>query len=119
MGKLYNMRGVFFVGTRVHYPPEVKLSAVNMRLAGHSKQEIMKDLGIKNDTQIETWVRWYHKGETHRFHQPVGKQYKYNKGIGELPEMERLMLRVRQLEMHNELLGKLDGILRKLPKGNL
>ena len=119
MGKLYNMRGVFFVGIRVHYPPEVKLNAVNMRLAGHSKQEIMKALGIKNDTQIETWVRWYHKGETHRFHQPVGKQYKYNKGIGELPEIERLMLRVRQLEMHNELLGKLDGILRKLPKGNL
>lgn len=54
---------------------------------------------------------------THRFHQPVGKQYTYSKGIDELSEVERLTLRIKQLEMHNELLGKLNGILRKSPKG--
>jgi transposase-like protein len=59
------MRGVFCDKTR-HYSPEVKWNAVNMKLAGHSKHEIMKVLGIKNDTQIETWVRWCQRGETHR-----------------------------------------------------
>lgn len=89
-----------------------------MKLAGHSTCEIMKVLGIKNDTQIGTWMNWYRNGETHRFEQPVGKQYTYNKGIEELSEVDRLKIRVRQLEMHNELLGKLNGILRKSPKGN-
>lgn len=102
-----------FVGRRVHYPTEVKWKAINMKLAGHSKTEIKKVLGIKNDTQIKTWMKWYLNGETHRFQQPVGKQYTYNKGIEELSEVERLNLRIKQLEMHNELLGKLNGILRK------
>jgi transposase-like protein len=118
MGKLYNMRGVFLVAKEVHYPPEVKWKAVNMKLAGHSTREVMKDLGIKNDTQVETWMRWHRNGETHRFHQPMGKQYSYHKGIEELAEVERLRIRVRQLEMHNELLGKLNGILGKLQKSN-
>lgn len=106
------------MGTRVHYPVEVKWNAINMKLTGHSTREVMKVLGIKNDTQIETWMKWYRNGETHRFHQPVGKQYTYNKGIEELSEVEHLKLRVRQLEMHNELLGKLNGVLRRLPKSN-
>jgi transposase len=89
-----------------------------MKIAGHSTREVMKVLGIKNDTQIETWMRWYQNGETHRFQQPVGKQYSYNKGIEELSQVERLTIRVKQLEMHNELLGKLNGILGKSPKSN-
>ena len=107
------------MGTRVHYPIEVKWQAVNMKLAGHSTFEVMKSLGIKHKTQVTTWMRWYRNGETHRFHQPVGKQYTYNKGLDELSEVERLKLRIRQLEMHNELLGKLNGILEKLLKSNL
>ncbi|MCC5466801.1 hypothetical protein [Pelosinus baikalensis] len=98
---------------RAHYPIEVKWNAINMKLAGHSKHEIMIALGIKNDTQIERCMSWYRNGETHRFHQPVGKQYTYKKGIEEYSELERLKLRVKQLEMHNELLGKLNGILGK------
>jgi len=35
------MRGVFFVATKVHYPPEVKWKAVNMKLAGHSTREVI------------------------------------------------------------------------------
>lgn len=107
-----------FMANKVHYPPEVKWKAVNMKLAGHSACEIMKVLGIKNESQIWTWIRWYRNSETHRFHQPVGKQYSYSKGIEELSQIERLTLRIKQLEMHNELLGKLNGILGKSPKSN-
>jgi transposase-like protein len=89
-----------------------------MKLAGHSNHEIMKVLGIRNKTQITTWMRWYRNGTTHRFHQPIGKQYTYNKGIEEYSEVERLKLRIMQLEMHNDLLGKLNGILEKSQKGN-
>jgi transposase-like protein len=96
-----------------YYSSELKFKAVNMRLSGISKAEIMKELNIKNKSQIEIWVKWYKNGETHRFEQPIGKQYSYNKGICELSEVEQLKIRVKQLEMHNELLGKLQGILRK------
>lgn len=100
------------MGTRVHYPSEIKWKAVNMRLDGQSSNQVMETLGIKNKTQIKTWMRWYRTDQTHRFNQPVGKQYAFNKGISELNELERLKLRVRQLEMQNEILGKLNGILR-------
>lgn len=100
------------MGTRVHYPSEIKWKAVNMRLEGHTKKHVMKTLGIKNDSQIETWMRWYRANQTYRFDQPVGKQYSYNKGPCELSEIEQLKLRVRQLEMQNEILGKLQGISR-------
>lgn len=117
-GKTIQHERCIFMEKRVHYSPEVKWNAVNMKLTGHSTCEIMKVLGIKNDTQIETWMRWYRNGETQRFHQPIGKQYTYNKGIEELSQIERLTLRIKQLEMHNELLGKLNGILRKSLKSN-
>ncbi|TVZ81246.1 hypothetical protein FB379_11745 [Aeribacillus composti] len=45
-----------------------------MKQAGYTNREIMETLGIKNKTQM-TWMRWYKHGETHRFSQPVGKQY--------------------------------------------
>ena len=32
----------------------------------------MQELNIKNETQVETWFRWYKNGETHRFHQKIG-----------------------------------------------
>ena len=89
-----------------------------MKLNGYSTCDIMKTLGIKHKTQIKVWMKWYRHGETHRFNQPVGKQYTYNKGIEELPEVDRLKLRIRQLEMHNEILGKLNGILGKSLKSN-
>ncbi|MED3334145.1 helix-turn-helix domain-containing protein, partial [Bacillus velezensis] len=59
---------------RVSYPVEVKQKAVEMRLAGVPVKEIMQELNIKNKTQVQTWVRWYKAGDTHRFEQPVGKQ---------------------------------------------
>ena len=100
------------MGTRVHYPAEIKWKAVNMRLEGATPKQVMKVLGIKNDSQIRTWMQWYRANQTHRFNQPVGKQYTYSKGPGELSEIAQLKLRVRQLEMQNEILGKLQGISR-------
>ncbi|WP_442859338.1 MULTISPECIES: hypothetical protein [Bacillus] len=50
----------------------------------------MDQLGIKNKTQVKTWMKWYHNGETYRFHQPVGKQYSYGKG----PEYQDLRFAV-------------------------
>lgn len=107
-----------FSMAKVHYPPEVKWKVITMKNDGYSTREIMKILGIKNDSQIKTWMRWYRNGETHRFNQPVGKQYTYNKGIEELSQLERLRIRIKQLEMHNELLGKLNGILGNSPESN-
>ncbi|SEN81492.1 Helix-turn-helix domain-containing protein, partial [Terribacillus saccharophilus] len=78
------------MGTRVSYPLEIKQKAVEMRLAGVSMKEIMHKLNIKNKTQIQTWVRWYKAGETHRFEQPVGKQYTFGKGPVYSSEMEKL-----------------------------
>ncbi|WP_144473336.1 IS3 family transposase [Bacillus pumilus] len=68
------------MGKRVSYPISVKEEAVQMRLAGIPTNEIMDKLGIKNRTQVKTWMKWYREGEIHRFHQPVGKQYTYGKG---------------------------------------
>lgn len=101
------------MGKRVQYPAAVKWKAVELKLEGYSTQEVMLKLGIKNKTQVKTWMRWYRNGETYRFEQPVGKQYAYNKGIKSLDETERLKLHIKQLEMQVEILGKLNGILRK------
>lgn len=117
-GKTIQHERCIFMARKVHYPPELKFDAVKMKLAGHSTFKIMNALGIKNESQVRTWMKWYQKGETHRFHQPIGKQYTYNKGIEDLSEVQQLKIRIRQLEMHNELLGKLNGILGELQKSN-
>ncbi|QDX94826.1 hypothetical protein EEL30_22575 [Brevibacillus laterosporus] len=52
-------------------------------------------------------MKWYRNGETHRFSQPVGKQYKYGKsGSSHLDEMTQKDLKIRQLEMQIEVLKK-------------
>ncbi|MGO4346084.1 hypothetical protein AB4Z45_11420 [Paenibacillus sp. MCAF9] len=48
-------------------------------------KEVMEQLSIRNKTQLETWMRWYRKGELNRLEQPVGKQYSFGKGP-ELPQ---------------------------------
>lgn len=98
---------------KVHYSPEVKWKAVEMKLSGKSNAEIMEVLNIKNRAQIKTWMRWYRNGETHRFNQPVGKQYSYNKGIEELPELEKLKIENRQLKAKLEVMGKYLEIERR------
>ncbi|MCI3985976.1 IS3 family transposase [Bacillus vallismortis] len=98
------------MGTRVSYPVEVKQKAVEMRLAGVPMKEIMQELNIKNNTQIKTWVRWYKAGDTHRFEQPVGKQYTYGKGPEYSSELEKLQAEIRYLRQQNEVFKKVQRI---------
>ena len=62
---------------RVSYSVETKYKAVEMKAAGFSTKEIMKEWNIRNRTQVKTWWRWYRNGESYRFLQHVGKQYTY------------------------------------------
>ncbi|EAC4382811.1 IS3 family transposase [Listeria monocytogenes] len=98
------------MSTRVMYPAEIKEKAIKMKLAGKSTKEIMRTLNIKNPTQVKIWWRWYRNEETHRFHQGVGKQYKYQKGVPELPEIEQLKIALRQKELELEIFKKVQGI---------
>ncbi|WP_414843735.1 transposase, partial [Bacillus velezensis] len=83
-----------------------KQKAVEMRLAGVPMKEILQELNIKNKTQVQTWVRWYKAGDTHRFEQPVGKQYTYGKGPEYSSDLEKLQAEIRYLRQQNEVLKK-------------
>jgi len=96
---------------KTKYSIETKLKAIELKQQGYSTTYILKELGIKNKTQVDTWLRWAANGELHRLHQPIGKQYTYQLGVSELSELEQMQLRVQELEMQNEILGKLKGIL--------
>ncbi|MCC2931963.1 IS3 family transposase [Bacillus sp. LBG-1-113] len=98
------------MGTRVSYPIEVKQKAVEMRLAGVPMKEIMQELNINNKTQVQTWVRWHKAGDTHRFEQPVGKQYTYGKGPEYSSELEKLQAENRYLRQQNEVFKKVQRI---------
>ena len=47
------------MSTRVHYSPEIKWKAIDMKLNGSTTKEVMNKLGIKNKSQIMTWLVWY------------------------------------------------------------
>lgn len=85
------------------YSVETKLACIEMKKAGKSNKVIMETLGIKNVSQVKTWWRWYRKDELHRFHQPVGKQYTYGKGMEQLSEVEQLRLQVELLKKYRSL----------------
>lgn len=88
------------------YSVETKLACIEMKKAGKSNKVIMETLGIKNKSQIYTWLRWYETEELHRLHQPVGKQYTYGKGMGQLSEVEQLRLQVELLKKYRSLIRK-------------
>lgn len=88
------------------YSWETKLACIDMKKAGKSNRVIMETLGIKNNSQIYTWMKWYENEELYRFHQGVGKQYTYCKGLEHLSEVEQLQLQV-------DLLKKYRGLIRK------
>ena len=92
------------VKTRVAYSVDTKNKAVEMKLQGYSTKQIMLELNIKNKTQVKTWFRWYKNGETHRFHQQVGKQYSYEKGMAKLSEIDQFKIRIKkekEVELEN------------------
>lgn len=50
---MYDFKGGYFImSTRVHYSPEIKWKAIDMKLNGSTKKEVMNKLGIKNKSQI-------------------------------------------------------------------
>ena len=51
------------------YTREVKLKAVEMRLAGIPVKDIMEELDIKNESQVYIWYYWHRDGEVHRMDQ--------------------------------------------------
>ena len=53
--------GVFPMGTRVSYRLEVKMKAIEIRLAGVPVKEVMEEFNM----QLKTWMRWYRNGELH------------------------------------------------------
>ena len=57
---MYDFKGGYFIiSTRVHYSPEIKWEVIDMKLNGSTTKEIMNKLGIKNKSQIMTWLIWY------------------------------------------------------------
>lgn len=96
------------------YPEEIKKEVIRLKLTGdYTNRELMNRFGIKNKTQIKTWMRWYRNGEERRLGQPTGKQYKYGHGYEELSELEKLKKKVAYYEMKEEILGKYQEIERK------
>lgn len=101
------------MGTRVSYPFEVKMKAIEMRLADVPVKEVMEELNIRNYTQLKTWMRWYRNGELHRLKQPVGKQYAFGKGPDYENETDELHAENRFLKQQIEVLKKYAELERR------
>ena len=102
------------VKKRVASPVDTKNIAVEMKLQGYTTKQVMQELNIKNETQVETWFRWYKNGETHRFHQQVGKQYSYEKGMAELSEIDQLKLELK-IDLDEVPLNQLFSLIQNNP----
>lgn len=101
------------MATRVSYPVEIKMKAIEMRNAGISVKKVMEQLNIRNKTQVETWMRWYRSGELNRLEQPVGKQYTYGKGPEYSSELEQLKAENRFLKQQLDVLKKYKEMERR------
>jgi transposase len=89
------------------YSSEIKWAVVKDKLSGQfTTKEIMEKYGIKNKSQIETWMRWYRGNEIHRFDQPIGKQYSFGHGPEFASEDEKKDRQNSHLKMENEILKK-------------
>ncbi|MFD1205692.1 MULTISPECIES: hypothetical protein [Sporosarcina] len=94
------------MATRVSYPVEVKMKAIEMKLAGISNKQVLEELCIRNVSQIKTWMKWYREGEMYRLQQPVGKQYTYGKGPEYGSETAKLQAENRYLRQQVDILKK-------------
>ena len=99
------------------YTSEVKWAVVKDKLSGElTTKEIMEKYGIKNRSQITTWMRWYRANEFYRFDQPIGKQYTYGHGPELSSEAEKKERQIAHLKMEHEILKKhmeIEGSLKK------
>ncbi len=99
------------------YSSEVKWAVVKEKLSGElTTKEIMEKYGIKNKSQVETWMRWYRSNELYRFDQPIGKQYTYGHGPDSASEYDKRERQISHLKMENEILKKYMEIERELRK---
>jgi len=104
------------VGKNV-YSSEVKWAVVKDKLSGKlTTKEIMEKHGIKNESQVNTWMRWYRSNEIYRFDQPIGKQYTYGHGPESASEESKREQQLSHLKMENEILKKYMEIERELRK---
>ena len=101
------------MGKRVSYPVEVKLKAIEMRLAGVPIKEVMETLQIRNYTQLKTWMRWHRDGESYRLAQPVGQTYTPRKGAHSQDTPSKLEAENRYLKQQIEVLKKYKELKRE------
>lgn len=101
------------MATRVSYPVEVKMQAIQMRLSGVPVREVMEKLAIRNVTQLKVWMKWYREGELHRLEQPVGKQYSFGKGPEYTSELEKVRAENRFLKQQLDVLKKYRELERR------
>ncbi|WP_214755841.1 IS3 family transposase, partial [Exiguobacterium sp. J14376] len=96
---------------------EVKWAVVKDKLSGElTTKEIMEKYGIKNKSQVETWMRWYRSNELYRFDQPIGKQYTYGHGPDSASEDDKRERQISHLKMENEILKKVHGDRKRVEK---
>ncbi|WP_239701018.1 IS3 family transposase [Mammaliicoccus sp. D-M17] len=95
---------------RVAYSVETKNKVIEMKIKECSTREIMDQLNIRSKTQVDNWWKWYRNGETHRFNQQIGKQYSYGKDKEELSSEEALKLKLKRLEIENDIFKKVQSI---------
>jgi transposase len=69
-----------------------------------TNREIMIKYGIKNVSQIKTWMRWFRENEVHRFNQLIGKQYTYGHGLEGQSDENRKNRQIHHLRQENEIL---------------
>ena len=87
------------------------------KLSGEStNSEIMEKHGIKSESQIHTWMRWYWSNEIYRFDQPIGKQYTYGHGPDSANEDDKKERQLSHLKTENDILKKFMEIERELRK---
>ena len=99
------------------YSSEVKWAVVKDKLSGElTNKEIMEKHGIRNNSQIKTWMTWYRNNEIYRFDQPIGKQYTYGHGPELSSEEDKHKRQLSHLKMENEILKKYMEIERGLKK---
>ncbi|EOR20722.1 transposase [Niallia nealsonii AAU1] len=99
------------------YSNEVKWAVVRDKMSGQfTNQEIMQKHGIKNVSQIKTWMKWYRENQVHRFDQPIGKQYSYGYGPDGSSDEEKKERQMNHLKQENEILKKYLEIEKELKK---
>lgn len=99
------------------YSSETKWAVVRDKMSGQfTNDEIMKKYGIKNVSQIKTWMKWYRENQVHRFNQPIGKQYTFGHGPETQSDEENKERQITHLQMENEILKKYLEIEKELKK---